>query len=302
MGHSLYVPLDVDFPSDPKFLRAGPVAGYLYFVSLALIKRTKSDGIIASEQLATLCVGFPGKPDTHAARLVEAGLWEPVEGGWTAPAYLKRNPARAQVEEKSERKRLASVKANHDRWHSDGKRSDDCPHCIRPPSDFGGPPDPVASPSPKPETEPEPETAPLRREPSSSGTSAARSNDDDRTAAATRTLAERALTRREAEVGPVANRGRWLAAATEARRREHADAAGRLLEIKPDLTADQLADLLEPVGEVAKPHPLDEAQQAQYAAMVDLTKQPPPWLADDLPDEETRRREVEARQAARRSA
>lgn len=162
---ALFVPMDVDFPSDPKFLKAGPVAGYLYFSSLALCKRTKSDGFIAVEQLPSLCVGFPGKPSSHAQRLVEAGLWVEVDGGWNAPAYVKRNPTRAQVDEKAERKRAASVKANHDRWHSDTKRSDDCPHCIGsdsesdPTSDQSGygshPPETET----KPETETEPKTA-----------------------------------------------------------------------------------------------------------------------------------------------
>ena len=162
---ALFIPMDVDFPSDPKFLKAGPLAGYLYWASIALAKRTKSDGFIAVEQLPSLCVGFPGKPDTHASRLVDSGLWVEADGGWIAPAYVKRNPTRAQVDEKAERKRAASVKANHDRWHSDAKRSDDCPHCIRPPSDS----DPTSDqsgygshpPSTKTKTEPEPETEPV---------------------------------------------------------------------------------------------------------------------------------------------
>ena len=156
---NLFIPLDVDFPSDPKFLRAGPVAGYLYFVGCALIKRTKSDGFIATEQLPSLCVGFPGKPATHAARLVDAGLWLPVEGGWDAPGYVKRNPTRAQIESKQEAKRAAGIKANHDRWHSDGKRSDDCPHCIRLVSEVGAPSDPVASPETYTESKTETESS-----------------------------------------------------------------------------------------------------------------------------------------------
>lgn len=130
----LYVPLDVDFATDSKFLAAGPVAGYLYIASLALAKRTMVDGTIERGQLAVLTVGFPGKPEAHAQRLVDVGLWRESADGWVITGWLKRNPSRKSILEKQAKKKAAGVLANHERWHLGGKRSSSCPHCD-PPTD-----------------------------------------------------------------------------------------------------------------------------------------------------------------------
>lgn len=123
----LYVPLDVDFATDSKFLAAGPVAGYLFIASLALAKRTQSDGKIDRAQLVAISIGVP-TPEKQAARLVEVGLWTETKTGWQIASWLKRNKSRAELAEIKERKRLAALKANHKRWHSD-EPSDECPFC-----------------------------------------------------------------------------------------------------------------------------------------------------------------------------
>jgi hypothetical protein len=123
----LYVPLDVNFPSDDKILAAGPAAAYLYVCSLAFSKRSGSDGLIRTAQLPAL--GVP-KPERLAQTLVEVGLWRVVENGWQIVAWLKHNKSKADLDANAERKRQAAVKANHERWHTD-KPSEECPLCIR---------------------------------------------------------------------------------------------------------------------------------------------------------------------------
>lgn len=123
----LYVPLDVNFPSDDKILAAGPAAAYLYVCSLAFSKRNGSDGLIRTAQLPAL--GVP-KPAALAGALVSVGLWLVVDEGWQIAAWLKHNKSKAELDAKAEQKRLAAVKANHERWH-DKKPSDDCPLCVR---------------------------------------------------------------------------------------------------------------------------------------------------------------------------
>jgi hypothetical protein len=159
VGHRLYVPLDVDFASDDKILAAGVVPAYLYIASLAFAKRTLSDGRIAAAQLVALAPGLPGNPKTHASKLVDVGLWEVTPNGWAIAAWSKRNKARSDIEAESEQKRLASVKANHERWHTNGRQSESCSYC-HPKSDPSRNPNGVRTRSATESTEPEPEPEP----------------------------------------------------------------------------------------------------------------------------------------------
>lgn len=127
---ALFVPLDVDYQSDPKIIAAGYVGECLYNRALALAKRTKNDGIIARVQLPGLCLGIPGKATAHAQTLVSAGLWVEHPDGWLIAAWSKRNASAADIDAKADRKKAASIKANHERWHIDGKTSATCPLCY----------------------------------------------------------------------------------------------------------------------------------------------------------------------------
>lgn len=134
----LYVKLDVDYASDDKILSAGVMPELLYVRALAFSKRTMSDGKILKAQLALVGLGIPAVAK-HADALVKAGLWRAFDGGWTIAAWPKHNKGSGEIKEQAEQKRLASVKANHDRWHVEGKRSAKCPFCdpIRTPDRIG---------------------------------------------------------------------------------------------------------------------------------------------------------------------
>lgn len=173
MAHNLYVPLDVDFATDDKILAAGPAAAYLYVCSLAYCKRTLNDGAIARNQLRAFSVGLP-KAERHASTLVDVGLWVETETGWRVASWLKHNPAKAHVRAVADRKHQASLKANHERWHVDGKTGPDCPLCfpesvddpctdpsrIRSGGALGDPNTSQSQYKPEPEPKPEPETQP----------------------------------------------------------------------------------------------------------------------------------------------
>jgi hypothetical protein len=129
---ALFVPLDVDFQSDPKIIEAGYIGECLYNRSLALAKRTMKDGVIYRPQLAQLCLGLPGKAAKHADTLVAAGLWISHPDGWLIASWLKRNQSADHINEKVARKKAAAQAANHARWHegADGKPSPNCPLCY----------------------------------------------------------------------------------------------------------------------------------------------------------------------------
>jgi hypothetical protein len=178
----LFVPLDVDYASDPKMLRLkNPLAELLYIRALCFAKRTLSDGFIDDAQVPLLCHGF-GAEMTRRGRgtdalvtrlclsLCTAGLWTRDANGYVIAAWSKRNMSASAVKAAVEKRRLAGLKGNHDRWHVNGKGSSDCPFCIRFRSDSDDSSDPIRSDSDSPEVEPEtePEVSPSSRSTTSS--------------------------------------------------------------------------------------------------------------------------------------
>lgn len=110
----VYVPLSVDYADDPKIIAAGERAEVLYVRALCLCKRTLSDGFVADVQLARF--GLSGV-QSRAKRLVDAGLWARVDGGYQIVAWLKRNKSRAQIEADGEVESSSGSFGNHVRWH-----------------------------------------------------------------------------------------------------------------------------------------------------------------------------------------
>lgn len=127
---ALFVPLDVDYASDPKVLRAGAHAELLYIRSLCLAKRRMEDGHIESVQLAGLCLGIPGRPALHAESLVLSGLWEKNGDGWYIAAWLKRNASAETVKQQARRQSEHGSKGAHIRWHTIDEPSPTCRYCM----------------------------------------------------------------------------------------------------------------------------------------------------------------------------
>lgn len=130
----LYVPLDVEFATDPKILEAGHTAAYLYICSLAYCKRASdNEGQIHRAQLRVLTLGLPGKPEKLAQTLVDVGLWEPTLDGWQIPAWLKHNLSAAQLAQRKADQLAKSIRGNHIRHHVEkNATAADCPLCYPP--------------------------------------------------------------------------------------------------------------------------------------------------------------------------
>lgn len=129
---ALFVPLDVDYQSDPKIIAAGFYGEGLYNRALALSKRLRSDGYIARLQLPQITLGIPvDNPQEIVDRLVEVGLWEDVGDGWVIRAWLNHNTAAEDIDDRAARKKASSQAANHKRWHvGKGIVNPDCPLCT----------------------------------------------------------------------------------------------------------------------------------------------------------------------------
>lgn len=106
-----FVPLSSNFSDDPAVLEVGPDAELLYLRGLQYAKRQRTDGHIPKVALSTVGRDIR-RYTTLPQRLVTAGLWVAVNGGWNIRSWDGWNPTRAEREERSAVRRQAAQK----RW------------------------------------------------------------------------------------------------------------------------------------------------------------------------------------------
>ncbi len=83
-----WVKLDDGFPDHPKMLRVGDRAFRFHILALCWSSRQLTDGFIPAS--------YGGRPN-DLLELTEAGLLEPVDGGYQIHDYLDYNPSRERV-------------------------------------------------------------------------------------------------------------------------------------------------------------------------------------------------------------
>jgi hypothetical protein len=106
--------LDDDWDNDPRVIRAGTAAFGLYSRCGMWVARHLTDGFVPAEQAASY-----GTRE-WVAKLVEAGLWKTVEGGYQMVDYLALNPSAEKV-----RRRREQYAARQKRWRdSQGRKRD----------------------------------------------------------------------------------------------------------------------------------------------------------------------------------
>jgi hypothetical protein len=83
-----------------KIRRAGTAGLALWTASIVWCSRHLTDGFIPADMLHDIWrpVGEAFDADAACARLVAAGLWDEVEGGWQVHDYLDYNPSREEVQ------------------------------------------------------------------------------------------------------------------------------------------------------------------------------------------------------------
>ncbi|MFJ9387739.1 hypothetical protein ACIRON_02890 [Nocardioides sp. NPDC101246] len=102
-----------------------------------------------------------------ASRLVAAGLWRRVDGGWLFHDWGRYNPSAAATEAKREAESAGGVKGNHQKWHvRRGITEPDCPWCRVPDQVPEGAPESGANPPvpvPEPDVDPASHSSSLTR-------------------------------------------------------------------------------------------------------------------------------------------
>ena len=93
-----YVKVECSVPRNRKFVKAGPGPSWLWLCGLAYCQEGLTDGFIPDEAIEFL--GVKAKVARALAHhLVDAGLWDVVEGGWRVHDYLAHNKSSDQVNE-----------------------------------------------------------------------------------------------------------------------------------------------------------------------------------------------------------
>lgn len=93
-----WVKMDDQFFRHPKVLAAGRDARDLYLVGLCYCAQGLTDGFIPAQAVRVLAA--EAEIDTgpaSAARLIEVGLWEAVEGGYAVHDYHDYQPSKERV-------------------------------------------------------------------------------------------------------------------------------------------------------------------------------------------------------------
>lgn len=103
---SIYVKLDVNYPDDPAFIEAGEAAEILFLRMLCLCKRRLSDGFVSDSQVSRFGLR---RTTERLERLTKVRLIvrDDDRCGWVIPSWLKHNKTKAEVDELSEKRRLA---------------------------------------------------------------------------------------------------------------------------------------------------------------------------------------------------
>lgn len=233
---TLYAQLLVSWADNPKRIRAGLEASAIHALSLCLAKRSERDGWIGRATLSLY-----GGTDELVDRCVEYGLLD-ADGDWVRPHdWLEVNLSSDAIRlRRSESARMA----NHARWH-DGP-FDQCAKCTHPeqenPRSSEG--DPVGS-----ETESD---SSLERSEAEDEPEQQRATDpDSRRAlldAAADIIGQRAMNREG-----VHNPERTRAAVAARVRSERYQDAYATIAAEPSITADELAEALEPTSILTKP-------------------------------------------------
>lgn len=108
-----WIKLHDNFRTNPKVLRAGEDAAWLYVCGLLYCSANLTDGEIPTPALRTLTEKRDAR--TLAKVLVREGLWKETPTGWLVHDYLEVQRSRAQVEGEREkaRQRQARSRKSH---------------------------------------------------------------------------------------------------------------------------------------------------------------------------------------------
>lgn len=101
----VWVKLDATYVEDEKVMAAGALAELVFVRSIAYCRRRVTDGFISSAAVRSLTLGVPDEPATLVGALVDNGLWDVIDGGWSVRNYEVWQQTKSKLAEDAARKR-----------------------------------------------------------------------------------------------------------------------------------------------------------------------------------------------------
>lgn len=267
----LYVQLDTNWPDNPKIIEAGVEGGWLHAVILCLAKRYDRDGWVGRTTLVTRY----GARDETIDLLIDLRLLEASEHAVRPWGWHQINLSSDAIRQK---KADSARAANHARWHEG--LLEDCDKC-KPKNPCSSDAESVISESDLSDASEADPTVSLEVEVETEGTQQQDSDPADTPAArALRFRAACAHLGIRASMRPgVRDMAAVQRAVSAGAMRDHLQVGMSALVADPELTAEELADILEPHPKAApmpsapQPPPISEVLAARPAIDKDLNMQ-----------------------------
>lgn len=232
--------LDDGFFRHPKARAAGKDGRALFVAGLCWAASHLTDGFIAETDLGLIAAEAEVRPAPTARRLVEVGLWEPVDGGWAIHDYLDYNPSAEAVREKRRKRAEAGRKGGLKSRPPRSKKQ--APSEANPEANASANGKRNGTPSPYPSSENKSSSNSRRGgTPDDEGTS---SQLNPTIGAAVAVLARHDLDQRQTapDQPPVTDPAAWERRAYQRRLEAHRSALEAFLEEDPTLTPETLAE------------------------------------------------------------
>jgi hypothetical protein len=278
----MWVKLDDNVADHPKILAAGAPAFALWVAALCWSNRHLTDGRITPVAARSMAASFDLDLDATAARLCDVGLWVADGDGFAIHDFADYQPSAAEAREK--REGLSAVRAEAGRlgamarWHgkpiangsqiaTDGKWQTDSKPMANAYSPVPSRPVPDHHQGPSVDNSPGEANA---------------AEDDDRglteldrlIADALAVLADREA-KAQSERGNVPRGSGWFSAVMAERKRRHWPRIVELIAGNPEMTADDLAEALEPSSSrPATPRDAEVARLESLLAGLKLDAEP----------------------------
>lgn len=231
-----WVKLDDGFYRNRKARLAGKDGRALFLAGLCHCSSALTDGHVGTYDLPVIAAEAEVKPAV-ARRLVDVGLWMEVDDGWLVHDYQQYNRSAADVRSEREEGRKRAAESARRRSGASGEASRE--EKAKPNGSFArASPDPSSSSS---------RLSGVTSVESSSSSTLSSDDDDDWPVI----IAKRRLAHREADLGNVGNRKKWLVKTIDDVIIDHAETATAFLEEHPEATRQAIADHLEPETESA---------------------------------------------------
>lgn len=115
-----YAPLSATYYQDDAMAEAGEAAELLFVRGLAFCANSMSDGFISDNQLLRFVGVGMRDAKKRAARLVQVGSWEQVEGGYVVRSWLKWNRSAEEIGAHLRRDRERKAAGKPAAFHAEG--------------------------------------------------------------------------------------------------------------------------------------------------------------------------------------